>query len=202
MDTAQMAYWPWWIGGPALAGLVMTLWLVERRLLGVTGSYIQALTPPSGSDALARASDSEIEDALMKATLAEFGPEALAEFEASAASAPASQEREPLPRTAHRLFLAMLPVGGALGALLAGRWALRADLGVQHGALVAQGVGAIAALFLGGLLVGFGVRMAGGCTSGHGLSGCSRLQPGSLVTTASFFGTGVVVSYLLEAWVK
>ena len=49
-----------------------------------------------------------------------------------------------------------------------------------------------------GVMVGFGTRMAGGCSSGHGLSGCSRLQPGSLLGTAAFFGAAVAVSFLLD----
>lgn len=199
-----MAYWPWWIGGPAFAALMMVLWLVERRLLGVTGSYVQALTPNRDAEALDRADPSALEDALMKATLAQFGPEALAEFEASQAREPAviAHEREAMPRGAHLAFLAMLPAGGALGALYAGTWSLRGTLGAAHEQLVAHGALTFAALLGGGVLVGVGVRMAGGCTSGHGLSGCSRLQPGSLVTTASFFGTGIAVSYLLELWIR
>jgi len=53
-------------------------------------------------------------------------------------------------------------------------------------------------LLLGGVLVGFGTRMAAGCTSGHGLCGVSRLQTGSLVTTASFFGVGIATSFALR----
>jgi uncharacterized membrane protein YedE/YeeE len=41
--------------------------------------------------------------------------------------------------------------------------------------------------------------MAGGCTSGHGLCGVSRFQPGSLLTTAAFFGAAVALSFALEA---
>ena len=52
-------------------------------------------------------------------------------------------------------------------------------------------------LLVGGLLVGFGTRMASGCTSGHGLCGVSRLQKGSLVATVCFFGAGVAVSFAL-----
>ena len=52
-------------------------------------------------------------------------------------------------------------------------------------------------LFAGGVLVGFGTRLAGGCSSGHGLSGCGRLRPVSMVATAVFFGTAVIVSFLL-----
>jgi uncharacterized membrane protein YedE/YeeE len=55
----------------------------------------------------------------------------------------------------------------------------------------------IAVLFGGGMLVGFGTRLAGGCSSGHGLSGCGRLRPVSLLATAVFFGTAVLVSFLL-----
>jgi uncharacterized membrane protein YedE/YeeE len=52
---------------------------------------------------------------------------------------------------------------------------------------------------VGGLLIGFGTRMAGGCTSGHGLCGVSQFQPGSFVATIGFFGMGVVVSFLIGA---
>ena len=45
-------------------------------------------------------------------------------------------------------------------------------------------------LVAGGLLVGFGTRMGGGCTSGHGVCGISRLSPRSLVATASFMVAG------------
>jgi uncharacterized protein len=44
-----------------------------------------------------------------------------------------------------------------------------------------------------GLLVGFGTRMAGGCTSGHGVCGLARLSPRSLVATAVFMATAVGV---------
>ena len=52
----------------------------------------------------------------------------------------------------------------------------------------------------GGFLVGFGARMAGGCTMGHGLSGCGRLQPVSFAATASFFGAAIAVSIALTVW--
>jgi len=41
-----------------------------------------------------------------------------------------------------------------------------------------------------GLLVGLGTRYAGGCTSGHGVCGISRLSPRSVVATLSFMATG------------
>jgi len=45
-------------------------------------------------------------------------------------------------------------------------------------------------LVLAGLLVGVGTRYGGGCTSGHGVCGLSRLSPRSLVATAAFMGAG------------
>jgi uncharacterized membrane protein YedE/YeeE len=47
-------------------------------------------------------------------------------------------------------------------------------------------------LVLGGMLVGFGTRLGGGCTSGHGVCGLSRLSPRSLMATAAFMATGLV----------
>ena len=52
-------------------------------------------------------------------------------------------------------------------------------------------------LFAGGLLVGFGARYAGGCTSGHSISGISNLQLPSLIATIGFFIGGLVMVHLL-----
>ncbi len=52
-------------------------------------------------------------------------------------------------------------------------------------------------LILGGLLVGFGTRYAGGCTSGHAISGLSNLQLPSLVAVVGFFIGGLVMVHFL-----
>jgi uncharacterized membrane protein YedE/YeeE len=49
----------------------------------------------------------------------------------------------------------------------------------------------------GGFLVGFGARYAGGCTSGHAISGISDLQIPSMIAVAGFFIGGLIVTYLL-----
>lgn len=49
----------------------------------------------------------------------------------------------------------------------------------------------------GGFLVGFGARYAGGCTSGHAISGLSALQVPSLVAVIGFFMGGLVVTYFI-----
>ena len=45
-------------------------------------------------------------------------------------------------------------------------------------------------MLIAGLFVGFGTRMGGGCTSGHGVCGLSRLSPRSLAATLAFMGAG------------
>lgn len=52
-------------------------------------------------------------------------------------------------------------------------------------------------LLIGGLLIGFGARYAGGCTSGHAISGLSNLQLPSLVAVIGFFIGGLVMTHLL-----
>jgi uncharacterized membrane protein YedE/YeeE len=44
-----------------------------------------------------------------------------------------------------------------------------------------------------GVLVGFGTRLGGGCTSGHGVCGMARLSTRSIVATAVFMATAIVV---------
>ncbi len=52
-------------------------------------------------------------------------------------------------------------------------------------------------LFVGGLLIGFGTRWAGGCTSGHSISGLSHLQLPSLIATIGFFIGGLIMTWLI-----
>ena len=52
------------------------------------------------------------------------------------------------------------------------------------------------ALLVAGLLVGVGTRYAGGCTSGHGVCGLSRLSLRSLVATLCFMGSGMAVVFV------
>lgn len=57
--------------------------------------------------------------------------------------------------------------------------------------------GVWALLALSGLLVGFGTRYGGGCTSGHAITGLSTLQVPSLIATASFFIGGILSANVL-----
>ncbi len=50
---------------------------------------------------------------------------------------------------------------------------------------------------IGGFLVGFGARYAGGCTSGHAISGLAAMQRPSLVAVIGFFAGGLLVTHVL-----
>ena len=52
-------------------------------------------------------------------------------------------------------------------------------------------------IVIGGFLVGFGTRYAGGCTSGHAISGLSDLQPASLLAVVGFFIGGLIMTYFI-----
>ncbi len=52
-------------------------------------------------------------------------------------------------------------------------------------------------IIIGGFLVGFGARYAGGCTSGHAISGLSTLQLPSLIAVIGFFIGGLIMTYLI-----
>lgn len=100
------------------------------------------------------------------------------------------------PRAGSALFLAGIVLGGVVAALGSTGFA-PALVDAAHARFFGGGATGALALLAGGALVGFGTAWAGGCTSGHGLVGVSRLQPGSLVATAAFFGTAVAVSFAL-----
>lgn len=52
-------------------------------------------------------------------------------------------------------------------------------------------------VIVGGFLVGFGARYAGGCTSGHAISGLSDLQFPSLVAVIGFFAGGLFITFVI-----
>jgi uncharacterized protein len=56
---------------------------------------------------------------------------------------------------------------------------------------------ALPVVALGGLLVGYGTRLGGGCTSGHGVCGMSRFSKRSIVATLVFMGAGIVTVFVV-----
>ena len=80
-----------------------------------------------------------------------------------------------------------------LGLLLA-PWAWQLVAPLPPGPVDVGTLGLVAA----GLLVGIGVRMGNGCTSGHGVCGLSRLSLRSLANVLAFMGAGFVTVYVLR----
>jgi uncharacterized protein len=104
---------------------------------------------------------------------------------------------KPSPVASQAVFVAFIFLGGLLASLTSGKFKLQATMGADYARIVTSDWKMWPILLVGGMLVGFGTRLCGGCSSGHGLNGCSRLQPISLLATSVFFGTAVVVSTLL-----
>ena len=52
-------------------------------------------------------------------------------------------------------------------------------------------------LLIAGVLVGFGSRYAGGCTSGHAITGLSNLELPSLISVIGFFIGGLIMTWVL-----
>jgi uncharacterized membrane protein YedE/YeeE len=81
-----------------------------------------------------------------------------------------------------------------LGFENAGKSLLPAELYSWDALLSVKG---LAILIIGGFLVGFGTRYAGGCTSGHAITGLSSLQLPSLIAVVGFFIGGLIMIHLL-----
>jgi uncharacterized membrane protein YedE/YeeE len=94
-------------------------------------------------------------------------------------------------------FVVGLFLGGVLSAVLGGGWAPTWNLGMLDVRLGLDPLGKLIWMFVGGLFIGFGTRMAGGCTSGHGIFGMSNFELPSLVSTISFMTGGIVTTQLL-----
>jgi hypothetical protein len=93
-------------------------------------------------------------------------------------------------------------VGIALGAFLSARMsgAVRQPISpVWSRTTGATTLAARAPLaFLGGFVMLLGARIAGGCTSGHGVSGMAQLAVGSTVAVAAMFAGGILMALLLK----
>ena len=98
-------------------------------------------------------------------------------------------------------------LGGVVGARVGeGAWRVAFIVGLVLSPIVyaASGVTlarisidhSFGALIIAGLLVGFGTRLGSGCTSGHGVCGLGRGSRRSLVATAVFIGTAILIVFI------
>jgi uncharacterized membrane protein YedE/YeeE len=173
--------WPWYVAGPLLGLFAPLLLVLGNRLFGVSGNlrHICAAVAPrdiaffrydwrrDGGWNLAFAVGILIGGAIAGIVLRNPEPVAIA--------------------AATRSALAALGIHDFTGLVPRELFAWRSLLDPRGWALLAGG----------GLLVGFGTAYAGGCTSGHGISGVADLQPASFLALASFFVGGLLGTYFL-----
>lgn len=95
--------------------------------------------------------------------------------------------REQGQRTWKGLFLLGLVLGGASLTLL------------YPPAFIEEPMHGLPRVILAGLLVGYGARLGGGCTSGHGICGVARLSPRSLAAVLLWIAAGAAVVRLIGA---
>ena len=94
-------------------------------------------------------------------------------------------------------FLLGLVLGGFLSAVLGGGWHPVWALGAFDTTIGFGPAGKLAWMFVGGAFIGFGTRLANGCTSGHGIFGVSNLELSSVTATLSFMAGGILTTQLI-----
>ncbi|HUF89644.1 MAG TPA: YeeE/YedE thiosulfate transporter family protein [Gemmatimonadota bacterium] len=176
--------WPWYVSGPLIGLVVPLLLLLAGREFGVSSSlrHICAATWPGGADYLRYdwrrtglwnltfVGGILIGGVIAGLVLANPEPIAIAESTRAALSALGIRD-----------FSGLVP----------------SDL-IGWSALVT--LRGFVAIVVGGFLVGFGTRYAGGCTSGHGITGLATLQPASMLAVAGFFAGGLFVTWVVLPW--
>ena len=175
--------WPWYVSGPIIGLTVPILLILGNKLLGISSS--------------------------LRHTCAAIAP----------AKIPFLQYNWK-EESWNLFFAAGILVGGFIGGVLLSNGqpvAISAEtirdiqaLGIQSfDGLIPSDVYNWETLFsargfvvivLGGFMIGFGSRYAGGCTSGHAIMGLSSLQWASLVTVIFFFIGGLLMTWIIAPW--
>ncbi|MFW6273704.1 MAG: YeeE/YedE thiosulfate transporter family protein [Halanaerobium sp.] len=89
-------------------------------------------------------------------------------------------------------------IGSFISAVLSGEFSLSFLPLTDFESVLNQNVlGRIFSAFAGGILLGFGARWAGGCTSGHGISGALQLSIASWISLIAFFVGGTATAFLI-----
>lgn len=172
--------WPWYIAGPVIGLFVPALLLIGNRMFGVS-SNLRHLC---------------------------------------AALLPCGVEHFDYDWKRAGLWNLLFVAGTGLGGFLASHWGASHNVEISEQtrlALMSLGIHDFSGLapreifawsvlftskgffsvIVGGFLVGFGTAYAGGCTSGHAISGLADLQTPSLIAVAGFFAGGLITTYLI-----
>lgn len=172
--------WPWYIAGPLLGLFVPLLLLVGNKAFGISGSFRHLCAATIGRSG-GRAYDWKRTGAWKIAFAA--GIVAGGYVAGALLASP-----DPVAISAStRADLAALGLGDFSG--LHPREIFSVD-----GLFSLRGVIMIVA---GGFLVGFGTSYAGGCTSGHGLTGLASFQLASLIAVIGFFAGGIFCTFVI-----
>ena len=169
MNWLREVYWSPYAVGIGIGALSWLTWLISRKPIGCSTSFARTA---GMIEKLFRGSEVETK--------------------------PYYQEVQPVVDWQWMLVLGMV-VGALISSLLSGdfawqwippQWAAAFGTNVLLRVIVA---------LLGGVLLGFGARWAGGCTSGHGISGTMQLAVSSWISAICFFVGGIAMAQLLFA---
>lgn len=186
MRTVLAEPWPWYVAGPLFGLLVPLLMLAGGKALGISGSYrpLCAMALPRNRPSFFRYDWREVDGwnlvfvfgvvvgGVLAATVLR-SPDPVIDV-----SAATHDDLRALGLTDFRGFVPSEIIS----------WS---NLATPRGFGMMVG---------GGFLVGFGARYAGGCTSGHAITGLADLQPASLMAVLGFFLGGVLSVHIIFPW--
>jgi len=87
--------------------------------------------------------------------------------------------------------------GSFLSSLLSGSFEWKWVAGLWESTFGPEPLPRVIVAFFGGILMGVGSRWAGGCTSGHGISGTLQLAVSSWIAAVSFFAGGILTAWII-----
>jgi len=95
------------------------------------------------------------------------------------------------------MIIVGIVIGAFISSALSGTFALSWVPALWGDAFGYAAAVRLVAALIGGALLGFGARWAGGCTSGHGISGTLQLSANSMIAAACFFVGGIAVAMII-----
>jgi uncharacterized membrane protein YedE/YeeE len=172
--------WPWWTAGAAIA-FIMVLLLYFGKSFGVS-SNLRTICTIAGAGKSVKFFDFDWK-AQRWNLLFIFGA-----VLGGVISSTLLKDDQPL-QLAEATIADLKAIGLAFDGQL--------NPGQLYGAEAIFSLKGFLILILGGMLVGFGARYAGGCTSGHAISGLTNMQLPSLIAIIGFFIGGLATTYLI-----
>jgi uncharacterized membrane protein YedE/YeeE len=172
--------WPWYVAGPVIGLFVPALLLVGNKVFGISSSLrhlCSALVPRKIAYFLYDWRDAGLWNVVFSCGVLAGGFIA-AHWGAQHAIAISPETTTALTR------LGLHDLSGVAPHEIF-RW---------HALLTVRG---FVSIVLGGFLVGFGTAYAGGCTSGHAISGLANLELPSLIAVIGFFAGGLAATYFI-----